>query len=858
LFVVRDSWLVAGSGPKGEGKNLDQIRRRLAEIDRQLDLSPAYYHKQIVTTAPLLFCAVGMMAGIVVQNTLPIPVWVWLIVCAAVVAALLVRGWKQAYASAYLVLVCFVCLGAIRLASFNRPSQNDIRNLVGDEPTLATVRGVIATNPYTNSNEWRFARFTHTDRGSSFYLEITEAEMVTGWAKTAGLVRVRINEPVMDLKAGDCVQMYCWLDRFGNATNPGGFDIAKYMAHRKVFIAASVESRQAIELLDGGDAGLFTRTKAGLRRIAMEALLGGPYPDNQAEKLLLALVLGYRADIDRDTIKAFRQTGLLHFICLSGMNFAMVIGFVWWVCKTAGLLKRGRAVVCMMAAVLFLLVVPENPPAFRAAIMCFAFCGSFIFRRKSNPFNSLALAALVLLLIRPTGLFEAGWQLSFAAVLGILLFCPRFYPILREKTIDHPWFTDFMKARPFLPRIVERPEPYDLFSTSFTAWLSTVGIMLYHFHTIQWLTSIWTVLVSPLIGLVSFLGYLKLIIAFASPSIAAALGAIINVLADLLIHIVKLIAGLNISEILIGKTSDWTIILYYALIVFAAFFNFRRRLIKRAVCTAGTALLIVMVALPGWQRAHSNNLVMTTLDVGHGQAILAQLPGGANILFDAGSLSRSDIGTRVVTPFLRYSGIRKIDAVIISHSDIDHINGIPEVNDNCRIESFYAIDAFSREENPAVVFLKKLIEVNDINEIPTAYGPATIRVLWPSEEIYEDDKISDNDKSTVTMIGYAGRRILICSDIAKFAQGEILHRYPDLKADVLIAPHHGSARTLSQDFISKLEPNVVICSRAAHERGRGIDQNENFRLYYTGRNGAVTVSVNRQGTIEKSTFAGEK
>jgi hypothetical protein len=83
------------------------------------------------------------------------------------------------------------------------------------------------------------------------------------------------------------------------------------------------------------------------------------------------------------------------------------------------------------------------------------------------------------------------------------------------------------------------------------------------------------------------------------PSVGAVLGAIAKVLADWLIYIVKLIAGLNISEILIGKASDWTIILYYALIVFAAFFNFRRRLIKRAVCTAGTALLVVMAALPG-------------------------------------------------------------------------------------------------------------------------------------------------------------------------------------------------------------------------------------------------------------------
>ena len=181
------------------------------------------------------------------------------------------------------------------------------------------------------------------------------------------------------------------------------------------------------------------KSKGSLQKIATQALLGQSEPQDEADRLLLALVLGYRTDIDKGTIKAFRQTGLLHFICLSGMNFGMVIGFVWWVCKTAGLMKPGRAVVCMITAVLFLLVVPENAPAFRAAVMCFAFCGSFIFRRKSNPFNSLALAAIVLLLIRPTELFEADWQLSFASVLGILLFCQSPIQWLPStKTIDHP------------------------------------------------------------------------------------------------------------------------------------------------------------------------------------------------------------------------------------------------------------------------------------------------------------------------------------------------------------------------------------------------------------------------------------
>ncbi len=844
---------------------MDDIRRRLAEIDRQLDRNPAYYHRQAIRTAPLAFCAVGMMAGITVQNNLPSSIWIWLVVlvlCAAAVITLLTgkTGWR--YAAPYLIFVCFACLGAIRLESFYQPKPNDIRNAVGDEPALATVRGVIATKPYTDSNKWAFSKFTHTDRGSSFYLKMTEVETVNGWAKTNGIVRVRVQEPVLDLKAGDSVQMFCWLDRFTGASNPGEFDIAKYLARKGILVGASVKSRDAIERLQSNAASAYAKIRGSLQKIATQALLGQSEPQDGADKLLLALVLGHRTNIDRDTIKAFRQTGLLHFICLSGMNFAMVIGFVWWVCKTAGLTKPGRAVVCMITAVLFLLVVPENAPAFRAAVMCFAFCAAFIFRRKSNTFNALAMAAIVLLLIRPTGLFEADWQLSFASVLGILLFAKPISNFLREKAADL-FDVDRQKDKTPLHFVTKAGSAItDVFSVSLAAWMTSSGILLYHFHTIQLLTSVWTVLASPLIGLVSLLGYLKLVIALFLPSVAAAMGTIVGLLADLTIWIVKLFAELDISGILIGKTNGAAVLLFYGLIIFAFLFRLWNPTLKKVICTATAVVIIAMLALPKWQRAHSNNLVVTTLDVGHGQAILAELPGGANILFDAGSLSRNDIGTRVVSPFLQYSGIGKLDAVVISHGDIDHINGIPEVVDDCRTGFIYASNAFFGDRRQTSGFLRdelkqKGIAAGEINGFPQIVGSATIKVLWPDKDVLENDRISSNDKSVVTMIEYASRCILICSDIEKFAQGEILRLYPDLKADVLIAPHHGSARTLDSSFLGNIEPSVVICScsKSSYEKGQVIkDPNS----YYTGKDGALTVRVSKQGTIETNTFAKKK
>lgn len=824
---------------------MDDIRRRLAEIDRQLEQSPAYYYKQAVSTAPLVFCAIGLIAGIIIQDHIVIPIEVWsslLIICAAILIALPVIHlfWpaaitKNIYTMPLLAVVCFICLGMICLASFNNAPPNDIRNLVGDKSTPAAIRGVIVIDPYIDSNDWKFSKFTPTDRGSSFYLELTEVEATTGWVNTSGLVRVRINEPIFDLRAGDRVQIYCILNKFNGPTNPGEFDIARYMARNGVFVAGSADSRQAIELLSSDATGLFTRIKAKLRKIAVNALLGGPYPQNQSESLLLALVLGHRANIDKETYNAFRKTGLLHFVCLSGMNFAMVIGFVWWVCKTAGLMKPGRAIVCTITAAVFLMVVPENAPALRAAVICFAFCASFIFRRNSNPFNSLALAAIVLLLIKPTGIFQPDWQLSFISVLGILMLEKPIELFLREKIPG--WLSS-------------------AFAVSFSAWLSTAGIMLYHFYATQWLTSVWTVLVSPLIGLVSLLGYLKLVVVFFLPSVSAVMGIIINRLSDLLIWIVKFLADLNIPEILTGKMNIAAILLFYGLIVFVFFFRLRNPAIKKAICITAALALVAMAAIPKWQRTYGDNLTVTVLDVGHGQAILAQLPGGANILFDAGSLNRSDAGTRVVTPFLRYTGIGKIDAVVIGHGDIDHINSIPEVTEDTRTKTIYASKTFFEDNRQTTKFLRDKLRIVEINNLPQKFGSAKIRVLWPIPDIQENNSISDNDKSVVTLIEYASRQILICSDIEKSAQREILRLYPDLKADVLIPPHHGSLKTTELSFVDKIGAGITVvsCSKSSHDKGQVVGKFQNMYPYYTDGSGAVTITVNKQGNITANPF----
>jgi len=852
---------------------MDDIQQKLALIDKQLTGGIANSHRQIISTAPLLFVAVGLIAGILIQDTFGLAVWVWLVfvgVCAAatIIFYVVYRGRKEQlpYILAYAVLICFVCLGAIRLSSYEQPDSNDIRNFVAEEQELATIRGSVITKPYVNrNNNWEFVKFAHTDPASSFYLELGEVETITGWAKVSGAVRVQVGGPVLDLKAGDYIQAYCWLDRFEKTTNPGQFDVAKYLARKNVFVAASVDSRDAIEVLQSGSADFFVKIKRKAREIAVQSLLGSPYPQDESEDLLLALVLGYRTEMDITTYEAFRRTGLLHFVCLSGMNFGIFVGMIWWLCKTAGLTRKPQAAVCIIAAAMFVLVVPSNPPAFRAAIICLVFCLSFFFRRQPSHFNSLALAAVILLMIKPTDLFEVSWQLSFATVLGILLFTDRIHFFLYEKITSHSWFEQKLKRKGFT-RIISRPAPIllNLFCVSLAAWLASAGILLYNFYTIQPLTSIWTVIASPFIAVISFLGYLKLLIGLVLPTAASILNVIIKPLSTWLIWLVKCMAQIDFSQVLIGHITIWLIVFYYCTILFIAFIHFKRPFVKKVISVTMVLAIIIFLGITKWQRTHRDELIMTCLDVGHGQAILAQLPGKGNILFNAGSLHKSDIGKRIVAPFLDYSGINRIDSIIISHNDVDHINGIPEIVEHCDVNGVYANDTFftdmKTDPKGTAKFLETLLSKNDFKvkglEDLNLNSAAKIKILWPNKKATYYEQLSDNDKSLVSLIGFAGKKILLCSDIERFAQVELLRLYPDLKADAVVVPHHGSTRTSDADFLKNLEPGILIvsCGQRDYERQRTTRAENKAESFYVARDGALTICIKKDGTVKTAVF----
>jgi len=850
---------------------MDYIQQKLALIDAQR--AGRGLHVWLVSTTPLFLPAIGLMTGIVLQEVLSqrrdssdssLAMWIWaslLGLCAMAIFAGFVRrlwalhpDWLALAAS-----ICLLCLGAIRLLAFERAAPYDVRDLVGEEPRLATIRGWILTQPYQQVQNWCFAQLANADPATAFYLKAEQIKTPTGWRPVAGRIRVSVDEPAPNLRIGDEIQAYCWLHRFEGPTNPGQFDLPAYLKRLNVYVGASVPSREGIELQGKTGTGILMTLRGRFTDAAAQGLLEHTPSDAQEEAMLAALLLGDRRDIDAKTYEAFRKTGLAHIISLSGMNLAVLIGVIWWFSKLAGLPKRARAAVCIVAAGAFLLAVPPMAPIFRATVMVWVYCLAVLFRRRVSALNSLSLAAIVLLLIRPTQLFEAGWQLSFSAVAGILAFTARIESFTYDLAGGRLYKTN--RPRKLWLRILTSVgrRVILVFSVGTAAWLAHAGILVYHFHRITPLSNLWTVLASAPVAAIVTLGFLKIILSFVLPTASVILGLILPMLVNVFIWIVKLSARIDFSSTLIGHVPLVLILLYYVLVLFAAFVHLHRPVLKKGLCAIMAIILLSSLGLMKWHRTHRDHLSLTCLDVGHGQAVLVQLPGTRNILFDAGSMYTSDVGTRIVLPFLDYIGVSRLHAVVLSHHDVDHINGVPEVVDRRRVDRIYTSDVFlaqSQTAETARLLLQHLdargVKLDRVPEIIAA-GPARIHTLWPIGDPNAQQEISDNDKSLVSMIELAGTRVLVCSDIERFAQRQIISLHPGLNADVVVAPHHGSMTTLHAGFLPQLEATILVCScgKRDFDQGRVVGRDGHAEVCYTARDGAVSICIDADGAIQR-------
>ena len=852
---------------------MDPIERRLKALEEESVSIGERISNQVFGKYPLLVCACGMVCGVVLGGVTSVDSMLWfaVLVCAIVsmcgVWRFLSAG-KNMLVAAVCAFVVFMCVGGVRIDSFHRPVGDDIRLYVGEERLPATIRGTIVSRVrLEDRDKWVFGRYLWGEKSSSFYLKLDEAKFRHGWGEVCGTVRVQVSGEVDRFGPGDKVAVYCWLDWFDGPGNPGQFDVQKYLWQRGVYIAASVKSERGVKPLYPADDEtklhrLAVKSRERIKLIAENSLLGDGYWEENDQGLAGALLLGNRSGIDSETYQAFVKTGLAHFISLSGLHMGMLAGMVWWMLRFVGFSKRWRAVITIVIIVGYVLVLPPRAPTIRAAIMCVVFCLGVLIRRKTNSLNALSLAAIVLLLIKPTDAFNAGWQLSFATVLGIILLQePIWVWMMEVGYYKHAGKVDkLLKSRWWYTVGSVVKSAGMMVSVGLAAWIGGAGVLLYHFGVLTATACLWTAIVFPVVAVLLGVGYLQIISSVLVPSVSIGAGIVVQKVSLLLSEMVKLISHIDRTQVSIGRVTVTIAVMYYVGLLMLKFCKCRNYYLQKSLLTVGVCLMVVPAVGFRISKNFAKCLEVTCLDVGHGQSIVVSTPKGENLLIDAGSLTSDNCGQRVVVPYLREKGIGRLDGVFISHDDMDHLNGVPEIISAVSVDGVYVNEGFVHKTkiNSTAKFLKgwlgdrgKGFELTEIG-LEKING-AKISQVWPSKEVCERESVSDNDKSQVLLVEYAGRKVLICGDIELLGQNGVINNNLGITADVVVMPHHGTKLNLMDDFYDRLNPEVLICS-CGKGRYNSAYRSENIKSYYTPIDGAVTVRISDKGELSVEGF----
>ena len=795
-------------------------------------------------------------------------------------AALLALGAAQWWRRRPLAVVQPLSLACVALTAAGwtawrsgEAPANHVAQLIGAESRLVDLTGTIANTPSLAFAEDKgLGRFIWSPPASRFIVRVERVHTEAGPVRCGGALLVSVPQLDVRWRTGDRVRVRGWLAAIGEPSNPGEVDFRAQM--QRLGVVGKLYTRQA------GNVGLVARARPWLPplrqwhatlcdQVADALRLGMADPgDARAAMLLDAMVLGRRSDGLDELYESFRRTGLAHVLAISGLHVGLLAVGVWFFVQVATARPRLAAVAALAAVLLYLAVVPWRVPILRAAFMTAVCCVGLARHRRVPAMTLMSIIGLTLLVARPTDLFDAGFQLSFGIVAALLLFTNR----VSRAVLPEPLYLDFRSTAMMLRRF-----GVDYLTVSAIAWLTALPIVAYHFRMISPLAIAFSVLTFPVVVALLWLGFAKIIAGLLSVSAGAALAPPLAWLADRWAAAVERAADLPGAWVALPPPSPaWAIA--SAAVVFALFggwFAGRRRALAASVllCVGWLYAPAVLARL-----APGPPLVVHMIDVGDDSCFVLR-SGGHGLLFDCGSANYGQIGTFTIVPALRSIGIERLDAVVVSHADLDHFAGVIDVVDalpvgrvlmtgHTRDAALAQVGAAAggrpaargatgqlwlslRERGVPIDF----VEAGDRFEL----GEAGVAVIWPPPgRRFEDD----NDNSVVMSFTAAGRTVLMCGDIQAEAMQRMLDAPVELAADVTDLPHHGSFPPPAVAWLAEADPSIVLQSsgprRLRWDKWAPPLSSDGplagVRRYITARDGAVTLTIDRHGGIDVRTF----
>lgn len=818
----------------------------------EIDPDPEKRPLGLVAARPLVWVAVALILGIALGKhfAIPVPLGIGVGAVGVGLAVLLRRSALIASAS-----ICLSAIGLgmalVVLSSTYYPSDH-VSHFTTETRRLSQIQMRIMNPPRIYAPT--FGQAHPMPAKQVAIARVTGVLTTSGWQDASGEILVQISEPHPRLRVGQTVRAWGMIDRPAPAMNPGQFDWAAYYRQQRVLASIHIPHATNIVITDESNAPLLERWRAWTRNTLAEGFTEQQSLDHA---LLRALVLGDSDPELRDVQEQFRKTGTSHHLAISGMHIAVMGGVVFLVARLFRLSPRHAWWAAMIFVSLYGIAALPSAPVVRSVLLWLAIGVAILARRATDLLQLLALVVIAMLLYHPLDLFNAGFQLSFGIVLGLILLTrpmSHLFGMHKRDVSEHAPTRWILRAAAYIDsRIIL------VISAGVVAWLVSMPVIASHFTQLNpWAIGA-SILIAPVVFLALIGGMLKILLTAAFPSLAWLWADLAQFPSLAMRRSVDWLSTLPYGDVPLPPPAWWMIGLFYVTLVLAAvgWSTASARVLARI---AHALAIFVLLWMPYrstiTHTASGQSLRVTLLSVGAGQCAVVEPPSGRIVLLDAGSLSLADPVRRAIAPFLRQRGITQIDLITVSHANSDHFSAVGELVEAYGVREIMVAPNFidSATDNPMLG--ETLAQLHRNQRPPTTVTPGhviplgnqtSIQVLWPPASAAG---LEANDQSLVLMLEHAGTRILFTGDIENDAMRALL-KHPDaIRADVLIAPHHGSFESETAAFVEAVGARHVIASndRTLTGKQQKFDRLIGTQpLYRTHSSGAVTIEVDASG-----------
>jgi len=741
---------------------------------------------------PLLPVALLYTGGILLASRVAIAPLLPFAISGALVALALVWGRVR---GTLLWLVIPSVSWAHYAAVTSAVSPYDLRRIAGGQPLLVTVRGVLLATPTL--------RVYEEDERASWrtmaQIEVSRLQPARGaWQAAQGRLVLTTPGLLTNLFGGQVVEVDGVLDVPPNASAEGTFDYRAYLENQGIYYRLRVGSEKDWRVVRSAVAPMADR----FREWAKRALARGLPEEDESLRLEWALALGWKTALTEEVSEPFIRAATYHIFAVDGLRMAILFGIFFALFRALGL-SRAFCGALLIPLIWFYVALTGWPAsAIRATVMLTVVIVGWVLRRPTDLLNSLFAAALIILVIEPRQLFQAGFQLSFVVVLCILLVLPPLRAIWERVWAPNPLVPT--RLRPRWRRFLRPPGRYlgELFLTSLAAWLGSIPLVAYYFNLVTPVSTPANIVAVPLCALVLMSNLAALLLDPWLPAVSGLFNQ----------------AGWFLME-LIRITSQWfaswpkayfytaaphllsTVAYYTVLLLVATGWLFRSRL--RWLRWAAVSSLLIIWAGHWWIGLSDKRLTILNLSGGYG--IYCDFPGKRqDLLIDCGTTNAVQFRTK---PFLRAQGVNQLPNLVLSHGEVRQMGGAALIEELFKPREM--IVGPLRFRSP--VYRRSLETLKSRGKPVRVASRGEVVAGWTVLHPDVADRFAmADDKTMVLSRTIDGKKVLLISDLGRPGQEVLLAREADLRAEVLVAGLPVQGEALSEGLLDAIQPRLIL------------------------------------------------